>query len=123
MGLLLRAAAAAVAAVVALPEATTLLFVAGAATKLGGGRLSTSGPTQGGGHGAGSAPARAGATGASGREEGGVGDGFLIMSKPGLLEHEHVVGAGERRKDGGRRCWRSEGSGHTAWRGRGRDPG
>ena len=101
VGLLLCATAATIATAVALPEATTLLLVAGAAARLGRGRLSTSGTTRGGGHGAGSAPAQAGAAGAGGREEGGVGDGFLIMSKPGLLEHEHVVGAGERREDGG----------------------
>jgi len=31
-----------------------------------------------------------------GREEGGVGDALLVMRRPGLLENEHVVGAGER---------------------------
>jgi len=89
------------AAAVAPARAAALLPVAGAAAGLGRRCCAAAGASRGGARGAGAAPARTGATRTSGGEEGGVGDALLVVRQPSLLEDEHVVGAGERRKNGG----------------------
>jgi hypothetical protein len=93
-------ARATVPAPLALAFVATAVFVsaAGAATVAAGVVAVT---TRGGRSSGGAAPAQAGAARASHGEEGGVGDGLLIIGQAELLENQHVVGSGERGKNSG----------------------
>ena len=99
-GRLLGAAATTVATAVALARAAALLPIARAAAGLGRRCCATARASRGGARGAGAAPAQTGTTRTGRCEEGGVGDALLIVREPSLLKDEHVVGAGEHRKNG-----------------------
>jgi hypothetical protein len=55
--------------------------------------------TRGGRSSGGAAPAQAGVARASRGEEGGVGDGLLVVGQAELLENQHVVDSGEHGKN------------------------
>lgn len=91
----LAAARAALALALAFPAAAALVAAAVAAD------VGVVGAARVGPGGGGAAPARTSAARAGRSEKGGVDDGLLVVGQAEFFENQHVVGSGERGKNGG----------------------